>query len=135
MRRSDLADDLAQYLDWAKFPAFVREYHFHPVRRWRIDIVFVDQRIAVECEGGIWIGAKQGEPGKRNDRGAHTGGTGYEKDIQKYNEIALAGWMLLRVSGKMIKSGEALTLIERALKARGRDGNAVTPGDAATAAR
>ena len=40
------------------------------------------------------------------------------KDIEKYNEATLRGWRVLRVTGDMIRRGEALILIERALGLR-----------------
>ena len=96
-------------------PQPVRELHFHPIRRWRFDLGWPDQWLAVEAEGGIWQG---GRGGGRNQTGAHTGGRGFVKDIEKYNEATLRGWRVLRVTGDMIRRGEALILIERALGLR-----------------
>ena len=84
---------------------FTSEYRFHPERKWRVDFAFEPQRIAVEVEGGHWIG------------GRHTRGAGFEGDCEKYNALALAGWRLLRFTGSMVKSGVALGCIEQALKA------------------
>lgn len=92
----------------------VREYHFHPTRKFRFDFADPDLKLAVEAEGGIWKGGKGGGV----KQGAHTSGHGYEKDIFKYNEAAILGWCLIRVTGDMIKSGEALTIIERAIAAQ-----------------
>lgn len=63
----------------------------------------VVKRIAVEVEGGVW------------SSGRHTRPAGFLGDMEKYNELALAGWMLLRVTPQDVKSGAALELIERAL--------------------
>ena len=82
------------------------EYRFHPPRRWRFDFAFLDQKIAVECEGGIW------------SSGRHVRGSGFQKDLEKYNRANLDGWCLLRYTSDMIKSGEALTQIEAALQSR-----------------
>ena len=84
-------------------PEPVPEYRFAPPRRWRVDLAWVDKKIALEIEGGIWIG------------GRHTSGTGFLKDIEKYNELAILGWRLLRCTPKMIASGEALGYLGRAL--------------------
>ena len=83
---------------------YVSEYRFDPVRRWRLDFAFPDKRLAVEVEGGTWI------------HGRHNRGAGMEKDIEKYNALALAGWRLLRFTGRMIKSGEAIDTIKAALQ-------------------
>ena len=34
---------------------------------------------------------------------------------EKYAELAIAGWRLIRVTGKQVKNGQALQWIERAL--------------------
>ena len=80
-----------------------QEYRFHESRRWRFDFAMPALKLAVECEGHG--GAKS----------RHTTYTGYEADAQKYNACQLDGWLLLRFTSNMIKSGEALRDIERAL--------------------
>ena len=90
----------------AKLPEPERELRFHPVRRWKFDFAWPDKMIALEVEGGTW--------GKGKSR--HTTGSGFEKDCEKYNEAALLGWKVFRVTSTMIKKGTALQIIERALK-------------------
>jgi very-short-patch-repair endonuclease len=84
----------------------VPEHRFHPPRRWRFDFAFPDQKVGIECEGGIWSG------------GRHVRGAGFEKDAEKYNQAALDGWTLLRFTGRMIEAGEALAQIEQALSVK-----------------
>ncbi|AUL97471.1 hypothetical protein FORC54_3326 [Vibrio vulnificus] len=55
-------------------------------------------------EGGTWA------------NGRHTRGKGYAADCEKYNVAALEGWRVLRFTGDMIKSGDAITMIEEALR-------------------
>lgn len=81
-----------------------REVRFHPVRRWRFDLAWPDRRVAVEVDGGTWTG------------GRHTTGPGIESDAAKFSEAAALGWRVLRVTRKMVESGQALTLVERALR-------------------
>jgi very-short-patch-repair endonuclease len=83
-----------------------REFQFQPPRRWRFDFAFPEQRLAIECEGGIWTG------------GRHVRAKGFQADAEKYNAATLAGWRVLRFTGDMVKSGEALAVIERALEGR-----------------
>ena len=93
-------------------PEWEREHRFHPTRRWRFDFAFVPFKVAVECEGGTWSG------------GRHVRGKGFEKDCTKYNEAALLGWIVLRVTAHHIETGKALVWIRRALTERGwRDGH------------
>jgi len=79
------------------------EYRFAPPRRWKFDFAFPAQKVAIECEGGIYSG------------GRHVRGAGFEKDCEKYNAASLDGWRLLRFTAQMINSGEALAQIEQAL--------------------
>jgi len=90
------------------FPEPEREYRFHPTRKWRLDF-FWDQSltnshfgVAVEIEGGTWI------------RGRHVTGSGVEKDIEKYNEVALANIVLIRATSKHVKDGRAVEWLRRA---------------------
>lgn len=80
-----------------------REYQFHPERRWRFDFAYPQEKVAVEVEGGIW------------SNGRHTRGYGFEADCVKYNEAALAGWRVIRVSPKMVTDLRALSFLKRAL--------------------
>lgn len=62
----------------------VVEHRFHALRKWRFDYAWPERKLALEIEGGIWT------------NGAHTRGTGFMEDMEKYNEAALLGWRLLR---------------------------------------
>ena len=81
---------------------FTPEYKFHPIRKWRFDFA-LSKGIAVEVDGGIWIS------------GRHNRGTGMEADMEKCNEGLLMGWRVLRFSTGMVKSGEAIAVIKRAM--------------------
>ena len=71
-------------------------------RRWAIDKAWLDERIALEIEG----------------RGRHQRWPGYVRDIEKYNTLALMGWLLIRVTYDMIEDGSALRFIREAFAAR-----------------
>ena len=92
-------------------PAPVPEYRFHPTRRWRIDWAWPDWKLGVEIEGGIF---KAG--GSRHNRGA-----GYRKDLEKYNELAVRGWRVLRFLPEQVKSGLAVRTIEAYFLVRGKE--------------
>jgi hypothetical protein len=78
------------------------EWVFAPPRRWRFDLAWPARMLAVEIEGGIWTG------------GRHTRGKGFEADCEKYNAAVLGGWRVLRVTGGMIRSGKALSIVREA---------------------
>ncbi|HET9111667.1 MAG TPA: hypothetical protein VFN78_12640, partial [Ktedonobacterales bacterium] len=89
----------------AGLPAPTAEYAFaweRLRRKWRIDRAWVNERIAVEIEGGIHM------------RGRHIRPAGFLSDMEKYNRLALWGWLLIRVTYDMIADGTALTLIAEA---------------------
>lgn len=75
----------------------VKEFRFHPTRRWRFDYAMPEHKIAVEVEGGVWTG------------GRHTSPKGFLGDMEKYNTATAMGWRILRtipdelVSAKMLK--------------------------------
>lgn len=81
----------------------VREFRFHPIRLWRFDFAWPDKKLAVECEGGVWVG------------GRHTQPSGFLDDCEKYNAAALLGWRVLRFPSAAVKSGAAINMTQEAL--------------------
>ena len=80
------------------------EHQFHDSRKWRIDYAWADEKVALEVEGGVWT------------RGRHTRGSGFVKDMEKYNEVALHGFTLVRVVPDDLLTEDTLDLIERAIE-------------------
>jgi very-short-patch-repair endonuclease len=87
----------------------VYEYRFHKTRKWRFDFCFVEAKLALEIEGGVWT------------NGRHVRGSGFIKDMEKYNQAAILGFRLLRVTPEQTQNGEALILIEEYFKQRKAD--------------
>jgi very-short-patch-repair endonuclease len=85
-----------------RLPEPVRQYQFHPERKWRVDFAWPERGVLVECEGGIW-----GRGGM-----AHSHPLGILRDIEKYNAAALAGFRVFRVTEMMLKNGEAARLLQ-----------------------
>ena len=79
------------------------ELKFHPTRKWRFDYAIPEHRIAIEVEGGVWTG------------GRHTRPAGFLKDITKYNQAALLGWRVFRVTPKTLITTETIEMIKDAL--------------------
>lgn len=104
MRRRTAEHELVNQLYLAGLPAPVREYRFHARRRWRFDLAFERERVAVEVEGGAFV------------RGRHNRGAGYREDCRKYNEAVRHGWRVLRFLPEMVESGEALGVLEDVLR-------------------
>ena len=104
---SALEETLAFQIMAAGLPEPEREHLFAlPLRRrWRFDFCWPAHMLAVEVEGGLW---------SRGDSG-HKHPLGIERDIHKYNTAVQIGWRVIRVTGKMIESGEALGLLQAML--------------------
>lgn len=62
----------------------VKEYEFHPSRKWRFDFCVPEIRLAVEYEG-IY-----------SEKSRHTTRVGYTGDAIKYNTATQLGWKILR---------------------------------------
>lgn len=90
----------------AGLPEPMAEYRFHDKRKWRVDWCFVAEKVALEVEGGAWVG------------GRHTRGAGFLKDCEKYNTLACLGYRLIRVTPQQIENGEALNWAAKILQAR-----------------
>lgn len=103
---SALEDRLVLELRAAGLPTPVREFRFHPTRRWRADLAWPDLRLIVEVEGGTFL----------RTPGRHNRPIGMRKDAEKYNAAVLLGYRLLRVTSDMIRDGSALAVIEAAVK-------------------
>jgi hypothetical protein len=105
---SKLEEAFSHQAKLALLPAPILEHKFHTVRRWRFDFAWPHLKVAFEAEGGV-----------SNSRvGRHTSMTGYSGDCEKYAEAALDGWLVIRGTAPMIRSGLALSLVKRAIAQR-----------------
>ena len=90
----------------------VRELRFHGVRKWQLDFAFMEAKLAVEVEGGVFVKDAEG----RVVGGRHTRGAGFRNDTIKYAEALILGWRILRVMPEQIADGTALTWCDRILR-------------------
>ena len=81
----------------------VKEYKFHPTRKWRFDFAIPAYKIAIEVEGGVWTG------------GRHTRPQGFLGDIEKYNAGTLLGWRIFRVTPDELYSNKTFNLLKDAI--------------------
>lgn len=95
----------AKFVAWG-LPEPTPEYKFHPDRKWRFDWAWIEPKVALEVEGGVWI--KKG----------HTRPIRFVGDIEKYNAAMTLGWILLRCQPTQLRSGEIVDVIRRALAIR-----------------
>lgn len=73
-------------LQAAGLPVPVPEYQFSADRKFRFDFAWISAKLALEIEGGIWTA------------GRHTRGSGFLKDMEKYNLALLQGWRVYRTT-------------------------------------
>lgn len=81
----------------------VKEFKFHPVRKWRFDYAIPEHKIALEVEGGVWSG------------GRHTSPKGFLGDIEKYNTATLMGWRVFRTTPEDLYKTATIKLIKTAI--------------------
>ena len=100
---SALEESLWQQITAGDLPWPQREFRFAPPRRWRWDLAWEPEKLAVEVQGGTWV------------KSTHGGGAQQTKSFEKLNTAAILGWRILFVNAEMIEDGTALALIIRAL--------------------
>lgn len=93
-QRKERDDRFVETLVAGGLPEPVREYRFHPTRRWRFDFCWPEQKVALEVDGGVWTG------------GRHVRGAGFIRDMDKANAAQLDGWRLIRCTPKDLRSPE-----------------------------
>ena len=108
---SELEHALLTRLERAGLPLGEGQYRFVPGRLYRFDRAWPDHgMVAVEIQGGLWV------------NGAHSRGSGVERDCVKLSIAAALGWRVLPVSRAMIEDGSAVRLVAQALGLAVRDG-------------
>ncbi len=67
-----------------------KEVTMIPGRRWKADLAWPDHKVALELQGGVFVG------------GHHVRGVGYEDDCQKILHATAAGWRVLPITWRML---------------------------------
>ena len=83
------------------------EYRFHPIRRWRFDFAWPSRRIAIECQGGIWIKGFSGRGG------AHSLPSNIIRDMEKNNEAVRLRWRVFLFTPTEIRKGIAQAFMKK----------------------
>ena len=86
----------------ADLPEPMPEWRFDAIRGWRFDYAWIYQKVAVEVDGGVWIG------------GRHNRGAGFIEDQRKLNCATLHGWRVLRYTPDRL--GEAIDDLREILR-------------------
>lgn len=104
MRKDALTQILMAEIKREGLPEPELEVRFHPIRRWRFDLGWPSQKVAVEVHGAVYA------------RGRHTRGLGFEGDREKMNEAQLQGWTVLEYSTGQVRDGTPILDLKRALR-------------------
>ena len=88
----------------------VKEFHFHPKRKWSFDYAMPALMVAVEVDGGVWVG------------GRHINPKGYINDMEKLNNAASMGWLVLRITTDDRFAIKTYELIKNTLELRKKEG-------------
>ena len=84
----------------------IKEHMFHYTRKWRFDYAIPDLKIAFEIDGGVW------------DYGRHNRPQGYINDMEKLNNAASMGWLVLRFTTHDRLMTSTLSLIKKTVELR-----------------
>ena len=79
------------------------QHVFHHARAWRLDFSWPERLVAMEVDGGTWIG------------GAHSRGKGQERDCEKMAAAVIMGYRVMRATTNQVKNGTAARWLEAAL--------------------
>lgn len=111
-RLEDILDgELSLLVRAGEIPAYEREYRFAAVlvgpgkgvrkrladsglRDWRFDFAFVEQKVAIEVNGGTWVS------------GRHNRASSIADDYRKLNAAASLGWRVLQFTTDQVSDGE-----------------------------
>jgi len=115
MREGVQADGLLAAINWWNkqnpeyLPTPVKEYKFHETRGWRFDLAWVEEKVAVELQGGNY------------KNGRHTRAVPLHGEYDKLNAAALGGWAVLLFDTKHLRDPyDCLELVYQLLICRGK---------------
>jgi hypothetical protein len=92
-------------------PEGIAHHRFHPGRKFEFDRAWLEQKVAVEIEGGVFM------------NGRHTRPEGYVRDCEKYNLAILDGWKVFRFTPDMLNPNGMAAWFTRRMKERYFNGN------------
>lgn len=97
---SRLEETLLTQIRLAGLPEPKREVRIIPGRKFRHDLCWDSIKLVVEVQGGTFT------------VGAHSTGTGIDRDCEKLNLTTINGWRTMAFTGTQIRSGQALRWLQ-----------------------
>lgn len=96
---------VSQYYISQGLPEPVFEHHIIPDRKFRWDIAFPSNKVAIEVQGGIWLPIS-----------GHKSGVHLKRDYTKNNLAVLAGWKVLYIEPKDVCTLDTVNMIKALIK-------------------
>lgn len=84
----------------------IKEHVFHFTRNWRFDYAIPQIKVAIEIDGGVW------------GYGRHNRAQGYINDMEKLNNAAALGWLVLRFTTHERMHNSTIDLIRKTVEYR-----------------
>ena len=107
--RLPLVEDFAIQIQRPGIPVPVREFIFHPIRKWRSDFAWPSARLLVEVDGGTYGNGRAS---------GHTSISGMARDREKDAEAAILRYHVIRIDAKAVRSGQGAEWISRFFETR-----------------
>ncbi len=99
---SHLEEQFIEQVRAAGLPEPISQHAFHPQRKWRFDFAWPEPRIAVEIQGGSWVGG-------------HSRGRAISREYEKHNAATNWGWRVLLFDTVMVEEGIAIDMLKGSL--------------------
>lgn len=105
MKRAPTDADILMYTHLCELGfTIAQEWPFASGRRWRFDFAILRPKIAIEIDGAVWT------------NGRHNRGSGYVKELEKFNMASLLGWRVFHFLPSQVLDGSAIAFIRRVLE-------------------
>jgi hypothetical protein len=104
---SAYADTLGFQCRALGLPEPASEFYFAKPRMWRFDFCWVDRKLALEVQGGLF---------KPDGGGRHNRGAALLREYDKLNAAAALGYRVTFTTPKALTSGETMTWLEPMLR-------------------
>lgn len=101
--KSELEQAFFDELKLYGLPLPRRQHRFHPVRQWAFDFAWPAAKVAIEIQGGIFVG------------GGHNRGGYMEQSYEKMNEAARLGWRVFQFGPSQVRRKKRTTESSKAL--------------------
>lgn len=76
------------------YSSMIPEHQFHHIREFKFDYCWVEHKVAVDIQGGIY---------ERGRKSGHVSVVGMENDMEKINLAQSCGWIMLVLSPRKVR--------------------------------